>query len=80
MVGFTGSHRLGNSVVDFKDDAFRTVVAVVLLLIIAADDRERIHDVGGGVAGVGKLAFSRAISSDVSPSARSQSPFASHGR
>ena len=43
-------HCLGHFVVDFKDNALSTVVAVVFLLVLAADDGESVHDVGHGVA------------------------------
>ena len=54
--GRGGSGRAGRSdgllhgVVDLEDDAFGAVVAVELLLVLALDDGEGVHDVGHGVA------------------------------
>ena len=49
LVGNAGTDGLGDRVVDFEDDAFGTVVAVVFGLIPSLHDREGVHDVGHGV-------------------------------
>ena len=54
FVRFPGSHCLGHFVVDFEDDAFGAIFAV-LFFVLAADDGEGVHDIGHGVAGGGKV-------------------------
>lgn len=55
LVGLAGADDLLHGVVDFEDDALGAVVAVVLLLVLAADDGEGVHDVGHSVMGAGEL-------------------------
>src|SRR5271157_1773559 len=50
LVGLAGKRGFLHGVVDFKDDAVGAIIAVILLLILAADDRKSIHYVGYGVA------------------------------
>ncbi len=49
LVGLAGADGLLHGVVDLEDDALGAVVTVVLLLLLAADDGEGVHDVGDGV-------------------------------
>ena len=44
LVRLAGADGLGHRVVDFEDDAFGAVVAVVLGFVLAADDREGGHN------------------------------------
>src|SRR6267143_535416 len=50
LVGLASTDRVMHRVVDFEYDALGAVVSVVRLLILAADDREGVHDVRHGVA------------------------------
>jgi hypothetical protein len=63
LVRDAGADGLLEGVVEFEDDAFGAVVAVGFLFVLAADDGDGVVDVGDRLAGVGKLAWSRATSS-----------------
>jgi hypothetical protein len=50
LVRLAGAGGFQQGVVDFEDDAFGAVVAVVFFFVFAADDGEGVEDVGDGVA------------------------------
>ena len=50
LIWLAGADGIGHGVVDFEDDALGAVVAVILLLVPAANDGEGVHNVGHGVA------------------------------
>jgi hypothetical protein len=52
-----GAHGLGHFVVDFEDDALGPVLAVVFLLVLAADNWEGVHDVRNSVPGGRKMSL-----------------------
>ncbi len=57
LVGLAGADGFLHGVVDFEDNSLGAVVAILLLLILSADDRERIHDEGHGIARGWKAGF-----------------------
>ncbi len=50
LVGLASAHGFRHGVINFQDDSFSAVVAVVLRLVLALDDGEGVHDVVHGVA------------------------------
>jgi hypothetical protein len=49
LIGPAGVDGLLHGLVDFDDNALGAVIALVPLLVLAADDGEGVHDVGHGV-------------------------------
>ena len=50
LIGQVGAAGLGESVIDFEDDAFGAVVVIEAFFIPLFHDGKRVHDVGHGVA------------------------------
>src|SRR6266852_6357576 len=49
-IGLASVESVLHRVVDFEDDALRTIITVMLLLVLTAHDRKCVHDMRYGIA------------------------------